>query len=74
MVDNSLSRVYLGVHWQFDGITTRLPGSDDDVFGVPATPRELGHTGGVWLGAKVANQIAQKLNIPLATIAASGIL
>ena len=74
MVDNSLSRVYLGVHWQFDGITTRRPGTDEDIFGVPATPRELGHTGGVWLGAKIANQIAQKLNIPIATIAASAIL
>ncbi|MEA5389723.1 hypothetical protein VB738_00485 [Cyanobium gracile UHCC 0139] len=74
MVDNAVSRAYLGVHWQFDGITSRRPGTDDDVFGVPATPRELGHTGGVWLGAKIANQIAQKINIPIATIAASGIL
>ncbi len=74
MVDNSVSRVYLGGHCQFDGITTRLPGTSEDVFGVPPTPRELGHTGGVWLGAKVANQLALKLDISTATIAASGIL
>lgn len=74
MVDNAVSRAYLGVQWQFDGITTRLPGTDEDVFGVPATPRELGHTGGVWLGAQIANQLAQKLDISTATIAASGIL
>ncbi len=74
MVDNSVSRVYLGVHWQFDGITTRLPGTSQDVFGVPPTPRELGHTGGVWLGAQIANQLALKLDISTATIAASGIL
>jgi vanadium chloroperoxidase len=73
MVDNAVSRVYLGVHWQFDGITTRRPGTEEDVFGVPGTPRELGRTGGVWLGARIANQIAQKLNVPIATIAASGI-
>jgi len=30
--DNSLSRVYLGVHWQFDGITTKGANSDG-VFG-----------------------------------------
>ncbi len=73
MVDNSVSRVYLGVHWQFDGITTRLPGTSEDVLGIPATPSELGHIGGVWLGAQIANQLAQKLDISTATIAASGI-
>jgi vanadium chloroperoxidase len=73
MVDNAVSRVYLGAHRLFDGITTRLPGTSEDVFGVPATPRELGHTGGVWLGAQIANQLAQKLNISTATMAASGI-
>jgi membrane-associated phospholipid phosphatase len=71
IVDNSVSRVYLGVHWQFDGITTR--DGADDKYGIPATPSVLGHTGGVWLGAQIANQIAPKLNISQATIAASGI-
>jgi vanadium chloroperoxidase len=73
-VDNSVSRVYLGVHWEFDGITTRNAGTTDDVFGVPATPSELGRVGGVWLGAQIANQVAQKLNITTTTITASGIL
>jgi vanadium chloroperoxidase len=73
IVDNSVSRVYLGVHWQFDGITTRNAINSDDDFGIPATPRQLGHTGGVWLGARIANQIALKLNVLPATIAASGI-
>jgi vanadium chloroperoxidase len=69
--ENSVSRVYLGVHWQFDGITTRNGANDE--YGIPATPNVLGHTGGVWLGAQIANQIAPRLNISPATIAASGI-
>lgn len=71
IVDNSVSRVYLGVHWQFDGITTR--DGTEDKFGIPATPSVLGRTGGVWLGAQIANQLAPRLNISPATIAASGI-
>ncbi len=71
IVDNSVSRVFLGVHWQFDGITTR--DGVDDKYGIPATPSVLGHTGGVWLGAQIANQIATRLNISTATITASGI-
>jgi len=73
IVDNSVSRVYLGVHWQFDGITTRNAANNGDNFGIPATPSQLGHTGGVWLGARIANQIALKLNVLPTTIAASGI-
>lgn len=71
--ENSVSRVYLGVHWQFDGITTRNATNSDDEFGIPPTPSRLGHTGGVWLGAQIANQIALKLNVLPATVAASGI-
>lgn len=71
IIDNSVSRVYLGVHWQFDGITKRNAANTDDEFGVPASPSELGKTGGVWLGAQIANQIAPKLGITAATIAAS---
>lgn len=74
ITDNSLSRVYLGVHWQFDGITKRNLANTDDEFGVPGSPRELGKTGGVWLGAQIANQIALKLRVSPTTIAASGIL
>jgi hypothetical protein len=74
ITDNSVSRVYLGVHWQFDGITKRNSGNTEDIFGIPAAPVELGHTGGVWLGAQIANQIARKLNVSTDTIADSGII
>jgi vanadium chloroperoxidase len=74
IVDNSVSRVYLGVHWQFDGITTRNAADTDDEFGVPPSPSRLGRTGGVWLGAKIANQLAPRLGISAATVASSGIL
>jgi hypothetical protein len=73
ITDNSVSRVYLGVHWQFDGITKRNAANTGDEFGIP-TPDQLGHTGGVWLGAQIANQIAPKLGVQPATIAASKIL
>ena len=69
IVENSLSRLYLGVHWQFDGITERDGAADK--FGVPATPNKLGRTGGVWLGAQIANDIAKKMGVTPATIAAS---
>jgi hypothetical protein len=71
ITDNSVSRVYLGVHWQFDGITKRNALGTDDEFGIPASPRELGKTGGVWLGAQIANEIALKLGVTATTIAAS---
>jgi hypothetical protein len=71
ITDNSVSRVYLGVHWQFDGITKRNAADTADEFGVPASPSELGQTGGVWLGAKIANQIAPRLGVSSTTIEAS---
>jgi vanadium chloroperoxidase len=71
ITDNSVSRVYLGVHWQFDGITTRNAANTDDEYGIPSTPSKLGRTGGVWLGAQIANQIAPKLGVSAATITAS---
>lgn len=74
IVDNSLSRVYLGVHWQFDGITKRNVANTDDEFGVPASPSEMGRTGGVWLGAQIANQLAPALGITPATIDASKVV
>ncbi len=67
ITDNSVSRVYLGVHWQFDGITKRNAAGADE-FGIPDSPSELGKTGGVWLGAQIANQIALKLGIRQTTI------
>lgn len=69
IVDNSISRVFLGVHWQFDGITTRDGATDK--FGVPGNPAELGETGGVWLGAKIANQVALAMGIPQGVIDSS---
>lgn len=74
MIDNSVSRVYLGVHWQFDGVTTRNAADTDDEFGVPDSPAVLGKIGGVWLGAQIANQIAPKLGVTPATISASKVL
>ena len=70
IVENSVSRVYLGVHWEFDGITKKAHGTSA-IFGVPASPAELGRIGGVWLGAKIANAIAPALGIRPHTIAAS---
>ena len=74
IIDNSVSRVFLGVHWQFDGVTQRTTPGGPDVFGLPASPTQLGHIGGVWLGAQIANQIAPKIGITPATIAASKII
>lgn len=68
--DNSLSRVYLGVHWQFDGITTKGANSDG-VFGEPDGPDDLGKIGGVWLGAQIATQVAKRLGVSQNTIAKS---
>jgi membrane-associated phospholipid phosphatase len=73
ITDNSVSRVYLGVHWQFDGITKRNIANTEDEFGVPHSPSELGKTGGVWLGAQIANKIAPSLGVTAATICASKI-
>jgi len=70
IVDNSISRVFLGVHWYFDGIT--MKDGAGSKFGVPQNPTELGQMGGVWLGAKIANALAvQKLGVLPATVNAS---
>ena len=45
----------------------RIPVQGDE-FGIPDFPNQLGRTGGVWLGAKIANQIALKLGISQTTI------
>ncbi|MEB3312346.1 MAG: hypothetical protein VKJ02_19140 [Snowella sp.] len=71
IIDNSVSRVYLGVHWQFDGVTIRNSDNTGDEFGVPDSPSVLGKTGGVWLGMQIANQIAPSLGITSETIEAS---
>lgn len=70
IVDNSISRVFLGVHWQFDGVTVK--GADPDgELGVPASPQDLGRRGGVWLGLQIANQVAGYLGVSSATFSAS---
>lgn len=73
IIDNSISRVFLGVHWQFDGVTVKpAPGGDaDGELGTPVSPQELGRRGGVWLGVQIANQIAPALGVTAPTIAAS---
>jgi hypothetical protein len=70
IVDNSVSRVYLGVHWQFDGITSK--GTDPDGnFGIPDAPSKLGRRGGVWLGCQIGNQVASRIGVSEETIKAS---
>ncbi|MEA5466641.1 vanadium-dependent haloperoxidase [Leptothoe sp. PORK10 BA2] len=67
IIDNSVSRVFLGVHWQFDGVT--IKGADPDgEFGVPCAPEDLGRRGGVWLGCQLANQVAAKIGVSQCTI------
>ena len=73
IVANSISRVYLGVHWQFDGLTERNNAGNDIFATDPTTltPDKLGKTGGVWLGGQIAKQVAIKLGVSQATIGAS---
>jgi vanadium chloroperoxidase len=55
ITDNSISRVLLGVHWQFDGVTELKGGKS--TFGVPSSPATLAPMGGVWLGLQVASVV-----------------
>ncbi|KPF64615.1 hypothetical protein IP88_13555 [alpha proteobacterium AAP81b] len=78
IVENSLSRVFLGVHWQFDGLTRRSKDGTADEFDDRdidlIRPDRLGQTGGVWLGCQIANQVAARLGVAPATIAAGKIV
>ena len=47
ILENSASRVYLGVHWRFDGYLAKADGSPD----IPS------NIGGVPLGLKIANDV-----------------
>jgi len=58
IVDNSESRIWLGVHWRMDGISTVEAGVT--THGRPATPNDLGSVGGVRLGWDIANVLADK--------------
>jgi PAP2 superfamily len=71
IVDNSISRVYLGVHWQFDGLSERNAAGTDVFAKSPGnlTPDRLGSTGGVWLGRQIAKQVATRLGVAAAVIA-----
>ena len=57
IVDNSESRVWLGVHWRFDGISRQV-GAAPPEHGRPGNPGELGPFGGVRLGMDIAGVIA----------------
>jgi vanadium chloroperoxidase len=57
IVDNSESRIFLGVHWRFDGLSKKGP-NGSSVFGRPDSPGDLGAVGGVRLGMDIAKVIA----------------
>jgi len=57
IVDNSESRIWLGVHWRMDGISLRAA-DGSSVSGSPRNPGELGDFGGVQLGMRIARSIA----------------
>lgn len=56
IVDNSESRIWLGVHWRMDGISQSVGGKT--VHGRPLGPDQLGDVGGVRLGWDIANTLA----------------
>lgn len=57
IVDNSESRIWLGVHWRFDGISRQVGGGAPQ-HGRPKNPGELGPFGGCRLGMDIAKDIA----------------
>lgn len=56
IVDNSESRIWLGVHWRMDGISKSVDGTT--THGRPGAPGQLGDVGGVRLGWEIGNQLA----------------
>lgn len=58
IVENAESRIFLGVHWRFDGVSVALPGGGSGP-GSPARPAELGDVGGVRLGVEVAARVRE---------------
>jgi vanadium chloroperoxidase len=70
IVENAISRAYLGVHWFFDGLTKKGAGGKAS-FGIPDNPTELADIGGVWLGIQIAHELAPAIGVSPATIAAS---
>lgn len=67
IVENALSRVYLGVHWRFDGLGAVAPdGLEGDIPADPAAGSKLAKAtekmlGGVPIGLKIADDIYAKL-------------
>ncbi|MEQ1661768.1 MAG: vanadium-dependent haloperoxidase [Thiobacillus sp.] len=64
IVENALSRVYLGVHWRFDGLGTKAPAGlegealpADPANGVQLTSPEEKKIGGVPAGLKIADEV-----------------
>lgn len=58
VLENSVSRVFLGVHWRFDGITRKGAGGKAEHAAIlPQTPADIGDVGGVWLGRKIGNHV-----------------
>ena len=65
MFDNSVSRVYLGVHWRFDGLGENVKTHEDIL-------TDTSNIGGVPLGRALAQDILgnkmKRSNAPRATI------
>ena len=58
VLENSLSRVFLGVHWRFDGVTRKnAAGNAVHANPLPQTPADLGDVGGVSLGRRIGNYL-----------------
>lgn len=57
IVENSLSRVFLGVHWRFDGLSSLGP-DGKPCHELPATPGDVGPLGGVRLGLDIARALS----------------
>jgi hypothetical protein len=66
IIENALSRVYLGVHWRFDGLGAVAPDDlegaipTDPAFGVKLTPAKEKKLGGVPIGLEVAKIVNTK--------------
>lgn len=76
IVENALSRVYLGVHWRFDGIGTKAPAGlegepiDGGRLGKDPAAKEKAETneeriGGVPIGLQIADEVARHCPCPL---------
>ena len=59
ILDNSESRIWLGVHWRMDGLSL-ADAMGNPVHGQPQNPGEVGSVGGVRLGLDIARMVAEK--------------